>query len=89
MIQNKVKALMGSFWSLEKVVGHVMATDIVDKDLTKLREARWDKAFCMTKMEEDKRTSINRKATITNEHLQLMQASDAFHTMQRWYIYRK
>jgi hypothetical protein len=89
MIQNKVKALMGSFWSLEKVLGHVIATDIMDKDLKKLREERLDKAFCMTNMEEDKRTSINRKATITNEHLQLMQASDVAHTMQHWHIYRK
>ena len=39
-----------------------MATDIVDKDLKGLRNARWDKAF--KGVEEDEDTDVNRKATI-------------------------
>lgn len=39
-----------------------MATDIVDKDLKGLRNARWDKAF--KDVEEDEDTDVNRKATI-------------------------
>lgn len=74
------------------VVNVVLATDIVDKDLKNLRNARWEKAF---KKEEDsahlvglsKRDSVNRKATIILEHL--IQASDIAHTMQHWHIYRK
>lgn len=40
----------------------VMATDIVDKDLKGLRNARWDKAF--KDVEEDEDKDVNRKATI-------------------------
>jgi len=68
------------------VVNSVMATDIVDKELKNLRNARWEKAFS----EEDdmtNRDSVNRKATIVIEHL--IQASDVAHTMQHWHIYRK
>ncbi|CAB9514914.1 Receptor-type guanylate cyclase gcy [Seminavis robusta] len=71
------------------VVNTVMATDIVDKDLKELRNARWDKAFQhkvlydAAAIQED----VNRKATIVIEHL--IQASDVAHTMQHWHIYRK
>lgn len=71
------------------VVTAVMSTDIVDKDLKKLRNARWDLAFS-----EDKDTStsstaldLNRKATIVVEHI--IQASDISHTMQHWHVYLK
>lgn len=42
-----------------------MATDIVDKDLKALRNARWDKAFKGEEEDEDK--DVNRKATIVIE----------------------
>jgi 3'5'-cyclic nucleotide phosphodiesterase len=80
------------------VVNSVMATDIVDKDLKTLRNARWAKAFSeesakggvdkdLACPEETERCRVNRKATIVIEHL--IQASDVSHTMQHWHIYRK
>ena len=70
------------------VVNSVMATDIVDKELKALRNARWEKAFSETSVPDDSpRDAINRKATIVIEHL--IQASDVAHTMQHWHIYRK
>jgi class 3 adenylate cyclase len=72
------------------VVNSVLATDIVDKDLKTLRNARWDKAF---KPEQESakdinpRDAVNRKATIVIEHL--IQASDVSHTMQHWHVFRK
>ena len=70
------------------VVNSVMATDIVDKELKALRNARWAKAFDeKADLNEDARESISRKATIVIEHL--IQASDVAHTMQHWHIYRK
>lgn len=63
-----------------------MATDIMDKDLKSLRNARWDKAFNQA-ADEGTEAAINRKATIVIEHL--IQASDVAHTMQHWHIYRK
>jgi hypothetical protein len=70
------------------VVNSVMATDIMDKELKKIRNGRWDKAFNDTLEEEGyPEDTINRKATIVIEHL--IQASDVSHTMQHWHIYRK
>jgi class 3 adenylate cyclase len=71
------------------VVNSVMATDIMDKDLKTLRNARWEKAFSNTAedREESKKDAIDRKATIVIEHL--IQASDVAHTMQHWHVYRK
>jgi hypothetical protein len=69
------------------VVNSVMATDIMDKDLKTLRNARWDRAFAKERTEESKKDAIDRKATIVIEHL--IQASDVSHTMQHWHIYRK
>lgn len=68
------------------IVNVVMATDIVDKDLKKLRNSRWEKAFSDT-YDESPEMATNRKATIVIEHL--IQASDVAHTMQHWHIYRK
>jgi hypothetical protein len=70
------------------VVNSVMATDIVDKDLKALRNARWERAFSdqNDKSECSKETS-DRKTTIVIEHL--IQASDVAHMMQHWSIYRK
>ena len=67
-----------------------MATDIVDKDLKALRNARWEKAFKGTTMSlpgRDTKKDVDRKATIVIEHL--IQASDVSHTMQHWHVYRK
>lgn len=69
------------------VVNSVIATDIMDKDLKALRNARWEKAFQMDGDEENARDAINRKATIVIEHL--IQASDVVHTMQHWQVYRR
>ena len=74
------------------VVNSVMATDIMDKELSGYRKARWNKAFATpqdTAADSDSSdiVSINRKATIVIEHL--IQASDVAHTMQHWHIYRK
>jgi len=69
------------------VVNSVMATDIVDKELKTLRNARWEKAFSEDHVDDTLSDTINRKATIVIEHL--IQASDVAHTMQHWHIYRK
>jgi hypothetical protein len=71
------------------VVNSVTATDIMDKDLKVLRNARWEKAFSETAevRDESKKDSVDRKATIVIEHL--IQASDVAHTMQHWPVYRK
>ena len=68
-----------TFFLLFAFVKSVMSTDIMDKDLKQLRNARWDKAFkdCT---DQGTRTAVNRKATIVIEHL--IQASDVSHTMQ-------
>ena len=62
----------------------VLATDIADKELKTLRNARWDSAFAEGQREEDPQATVNRKATIVIEHL--IQASDVAHTMQHWYV---
>jgi hypothetical protein len=77
----------------ELVVNVVLATDITDKDLKTLRNARWTKAFATTANERGSavgdvgRDAVNRKATIVMEHL--IQASDVSHTMQHWHVYLK
>jgi hypothetical protein len=70
------------------VVNSVMATDICDKELKALCNARWEKAFKgRSDFEDSEQDVINRKATIVIEHL--IQASDVAHTMQHWHVYRK
>mmetsp|Transcript_8004 Transcript_8004/g.20080 ORF Transcript_8004/g.20080 Transcript_8004/m.20080 type:complete len:1233 (+) Transcript_8004:204-3902(+) len=76
------------------VINSVMATDIMDKDLKKLRDGRWKKAFAsdddstaLLIEDEDESVRVNRKATIVIEHL--IQASDVAHTMQHWHVYKK
>ena len=68
------------------LVNTVMATDIMDKELSAARKARWNRAF-NDELDEDPVTASNRKATIVLEHL--IQASDVAHTMQHWHIYRR
>lgn len=46
-----------------------MATDISDKEMKALRDARWDKAFGGKHDDSSVRDSVNRKATIVIEHL--------------------
>jgi hypothetical protein len=77
------------------VVNSVMATDIMNKDLKKIRDIRWSKAFDDNPAETNEGIAsqqvaldqVNRKATIVIEHI--IQASDVSHTMQHWHIYRK
>lgn len=74
------------------VVNAVCATDVIDKDLKKARNKRWEKAFSTSlSMSEIKsptdKEQINRKSTIVIEHI--MQASDIAHTMQHWHVYIK
>jgi class 3 adenylate cyclase len=71
------------------VINSVLATDLVDKDLKALRNARWEKAFHPPDetRDENPRDAVNRKATIVIEHL--IQASDVSHTMQHWHVFRK
>jgi 3'5'-cyclic nucleotide phosphodiesterase len=68
------------------VVTAVMSTDIVDKGLKELRNARWERAFKAGKVSSASEDS-DRKATIVVEHI--MQASDVSHTMQHWHVYLK
>ena len=58
----------------------VLATDIADKDLKMLRDARWENAFSEGNPEVDQYL-LNRKATVMIDCL--LQASDIAHTMQR------
>jgi class 3 adenylate cyclase len=72
------------------VVNSVMATDIMDPDLKKLRNSRWNVAFAIDEVQkkiESTKDTTDRKATIVIEHL--IQASDVAHTMQHWHVYRK
>ena len=68
------------------VVNSVIATDIADKDLKFLRDARWENAFS-ERHPNGAQETINRKATVMIDCL--LQASDIAHTMQHWHIYRK
>jgi hypothetical protein len=68
------------------VVNSVMATDLFDPQLKRIRDERWEKAFASSYVVAGKE-SADRKATIVIEHL--IQASDVCHTMQHWHIYRK
>jgi len=74
------------------VVQMVMATDVMDKEIGKLRKERWNKAFNIdTSRSEDNEGNDSaeiirdRKATIVLEHL--IQASDVSHTMQHWSVF--
>ncbi|KAL3937662.1 MAG: hypothetical protein SGBAC_007278 [Bacillariaceae sp.] len=75
------------------VVNTILATDIMDKELKALRNAKWDKAFSqdVTRLDGVLSGTVmevnNRKATVVIEHL--IQASDIAHTMQHWQVYRK
>mmetsp|Transcript_12061 Transcript_12061/g.27486 ORF Transcript_12061/g.27486 Transcript_12061/m.27486 type:complete len:1731 (+) Transcript_12061:313-5505(+) len=74
----------------------VLATDIADKERSKIGRARWQKAFHPSQSqdtdqeEEEKLDEVSLrslKATLTFE--QIMQASDVAHTMQHWQTFLK
>jgi hypothetical protein len=71
------------------VVNTILATDIMDTDLKKLRDERWKKAFHPQENHtpSECKHEMKLKATIVIEHL--IQASDIAHTMQHFHIYRK
>jgi hypothetical protein len=95
LMEDEFSALRGAIYNNEKekkrfrqlLVNVVLATDIMDKDLKSLRDARWSKAFTELPIAEAPEQTMNRKATIVIEHL--IQASDVAHTMQHWEVYRK
>lgn len=71
------------------VVNVVLATDIFDPDMIRVRNSRWNKAFGEESVDAalSPEESKNLKATIVIEYI--MQASDVSHTMQHWHIYQK
>ena len=70
------------------LVNTVLATDIMDKDLSAKRKERWALAFAESTVGTESKDELTaRKATIVIEHL--IQASDVVHTMQHWHVYRK
>jgi hypothetical protein len=107
LLQDKYAELRSSICETQEeevrfrqlVVNSVMATDIMDMDLKKLRDDRWKKAFeskhdigsfydsDTALLDNVSKDTVDRKATIVIEHL--LQASDVAHTMQHWHIYRK
>lgn len=68
-----------------------LATDIFDKELSRLRTARWNAAFgnspTTTHENESPKLRSDRRATIVIEHL--IQASDVAHCMQHFVVYLK
>ena len=73
------------------VVNSIMATDVFDPELVKLRNERWSKAFPNSETAEGGEISrqesfvgqghhMDLKATVVIEHI--IQASDVAHTMQ-------
>jgi hypothetical protein len=88
-VRRLIYATEGEFKRFRQlVVNSVMATDIVDKDLKKLRNDRWDVVFSQKCNQESDCTRVkDLKATIVIEHL--IQASDVAHTMQHWHVYRR
>ena len=66
----------------------IVATEIFDTDLSKLRLERWQQAFGTTKQDGiDNDTIASRKANAVMELV--IQASDVSHTMQNWSKYIK
>jgi hypothetical protein len=78
----------------QMMVHAVLATDIMDRELSQQRKERWSATFGLdgdSKNSWAKNTGVDnevdRKATIVIEYL--MQASDVAHTMQHWHVYQK
>jgi hypothetical protein len=101
LMDDKFEALRMTIYSTtaelkrfrQMVVHTVMATDIMDKELSLQRKERWNATFAnntdddTSSMVAPKTDAIDRKATIVIEHL--MQASDVAHVMQHWHVYQK
>ena len=97
LMQSKFDDLRKAFIPTETEMKHfrqllvnaVMATDLFDADLKRLRENRWHKVFDDKddKNPIDDEEDSNRRATIIIEHI--IQASDVSHTMQHWHVYQK
>jgi 3'5'-cyclic nucleotide phosphodiesterase len=77
------------------MVNVVMATDLFDKDLKALREARWEKSFCGDGASEssahagDALTDVIRGSRAAIILDLIIQASDVSHTMQHFTVYQK
>jgi hypothetical protein len=72
----------------QMVVNLVIATDLFDYDLIKVRDERWHQVILgVSDPSKDPRYYFNRRATIILELM--VQASDISHVMQHWSIYRK
>jgi 3'5'-cyclic nucleotide phosphodiesterase len=69
------------------VVNAILATDIADAELQRLRKSRWDATFSGEPSLLDSKGLVDRKATIVFEHI--IQASDVIHCMQHWLTYQK
>jgi hypothetical protein len=97
LMEDRFQVLRRAIYSTEAefrrfrqlLVNTILATDIMDKELKSMRNAKWDKAFAESYVgPQDGMLDINnRKATVVIEHL--IQASDVAHTMQHWQVYRK
>lgn len=70
------------------VVNLVMATDIFEKEMKSIREARWARVFRSDISDSVSSAEFrNLKAAIVIEHI--IQAADVAHTMQHWKVYTK
>ncbi|CAB9500805.1 Receptor-type guanylate cyclase gcy [Seminavis robusta] len=70
------------------LVNSIVATDIFDAELQKLRKERWEKAFSSSKEYRSSGEDLDDlRSSVIIEHI--MQASDISHTMQHWNVYRK
>lgn len=70
----------------QMVVNSVIATDISDTELKRIREKRWAVAFSEYSTTDDHQV-FRKRATVVLEHI--VQVSDACHAMQHWAVYRK
>jgi hypothetical protein len=100
LMEDKYEALRMTIYSTkaelrrfrQMIVHTVMATDIMDKEISEQRKQRWALTFANQHTEGasmviPQKDVTDRKATIVIEHL--MQASDVAHTMQHWHVYIK
>ena len=71
------------------IVNSVLATDIMDRDLSQQRTSKWQAEFGPHYVitNEVSQEDLNRRATMVVEHI--VQASDVAHTMQHWRIFIK
>jgi 3'5'-cyclic nucleotide phosphodiesterase/Adenylate and Guanylate cyclase catalytic domain len=96
LMENEFQGLRNCIYSTREekqrfrqmVVNAVLATDIADAELQRLRKNRWDATFSNeTSLPLDSKGLVDRKATIVFEYI--IQASDVIHCMQHWLTYQK